>query len=602
MNKDFFAQLDRAVTAASHNEKELLAYPGVVSVGAGPERASGKLTGKAAIVVTVRSKKADKELGGDKPLPTQLNGIPVDVVELGKSVEAPEIVAAQQKAKKVLDSIKDEWLRKPGVTGLGIGYKTTGGQMNVNQIVLKIYVNQKLSDAEVKARKLTAVPAKIDGVVTDVEQLGTLRPAASASGSRDDRKDPLVGGLTVGVNTKPFWFGTLGSIVFDRGTGQQLVLSNQHVLDGPVGTEVVQPSPIGLDDSLEIGFQLDICNPLHFIRLDTPNTTVGTVLAGAAVAALTAAALSDEIDPTRRGQEATVPPAGAKTVAEAHKVTFDYPELPTPGTHFKVKTDWHYTRHTDAGNLSHSASEVKTNPHVLVDKLLLTDKKLYRPGETIKLYGLILPEACAPKSGDKPQPVTLHDIPSLTHMTNFTPPSLTAGASNHPYTVYTNDKPHVTGTVHTDKNEKLQTTAASILNACRCDRYHATAILTPTTVDKAFPVVLRQPVAAAKASVYTDILQIVKKLENKELEQRVYTLLRYGCLYTGELTVGDIPMGPWKHYFFVQTVNNAPAGMDPLEAAKIIGGLPVSQNTRPTLDVACGPFVWEDGQFDIELI
>ncbi len=53
-----------------------------------------------------------------------------------------------------------------------------------------------------------------------------------------------------------------------------MVLSNQHVLDGPVGTQVVQPSPIGLDDSLEIGFQLDICNPAHLFRLDTPNTTV----------------------------------------------------------------------------------------------------------------------------------------------------------------------------------------------------------------------------------------------------------------------------------------------------------------------------------------
>ena len=78
--------------------------------------------------------------------------------------------------------------------------------------------------------------------------------------------------------------------------------------------------------------------------------------------------------------------------------------------------------------------------------------------------------------------------------------------------------------------------------------------------------------------------------------------MRYGCLYTGELTVGAIPMGPWKHYLFVQTVNCAPPGLKPIEAAKIIGGLPVSQNTRPQLDVACGPFIWEDGQFDIELL
>jgi hypothetical protein len=61
-------------------------------------------------------------------------------------------------------------------------------------------------------------------------------------------------------------------------------------------------------------------------------------------------------------------------------------------------------------------------------------------------------------------------------------------------------------------------------------------------------------------------------------------------------------MGPWRHYLFVQTVNTTPEGMDPAEAARIIGGLPLSQNAKPTLDVACGPAVFEDGQFDIELI
>ena len=52
----------------------------------------------------------------------------------------------------------------------------------------------------------------------------------------------------------------------------------------------------------------------------------------------------------------------------------------------------------------------------------------------------------------------------------------------------------------------------------------------------------------------------------------------------------------------VQTVNDTPLGTKPEVAAQTIGGLPVSQNMKPTLDVACGPFVLEDGTFDIELI
>lgn len=591
MDKTFFKTLDHAIAVASEHEKELLSYPGVIAVGAGPKRKGGKITGQAAIIVTVRTKRSRKELQarGEKPLPESLDGIPVDVIEPGKPMEAPEIVAAQEQARQVLQQVKDKWLTTTNITGIGIGYKTINGQMDFNQVALKFFVAEKLSKEEVRKRKLTEIPAKIDAVVTDVEQMPVMRPASSASGSRDDRKDPLVGGNTVGVNTKPFWYGTLGAIVFDRGTGEQMVLSNQHVLDGPPGTEVVQPSPIGLDDSLEIGFQLDICFPVHFFRLDTPNTTLGSVLAGGAIAVLTAAALSDEIDPTRRGQDSTPPPSGAKTLLESHKVKFDYPDMPIPGTHFKVKTDWEYTRHTDAGDFSYGVDEVKKNPHVLSDKLLLTDKKLYHPGETIQLFGLILPEPCAPKSTDSNpgRAVTAAELKTLTQRLDLTPSSLSTG-------------------IRSRAGEASATTpvltAAVVQRRCPCDCYHVTALLTPTTVDRAFPVVLREPSFKFKGQLLTELIQFVKHLDDKELLNRVYRLVRYGCFYTGELTVGNIPMGPWKHYLYVQTVNCAPEGMKPIEAAKIIGGLPVSQNSKPVLDVACGPFVWEDGQFDIELI
>jgi hypothetical protein len=291
-----------------------------------------------------------------------------------------------------------------------------------------------------------------------------------------------------------------------------------------------------------------------------------------------AAALSDETDPTRRGQEVTVPPPGATTLAEHQKVHLSYPELPVPGRHFTVKTEWNYTRETDAGSFSHGVSEAKVNPHVLADKLLLTDKKLYHPGETIRLFGLILPEACAPKQSD-PAPgkmLTKAEIGKLTHWAGRTPDTLAAAT--------------------------MSPLAAAAAEGCRCDRYQVTAILTPTTVDRAFPVVLRQPVVKWKTQVLTELLQLVQKLDERELLTRVYRLVRYGCLYTGELTVGSIPMGPWKHYLYVQTINWATGEMKPTQAAQIIGGLPVSNNTRPTLDVACGPLVIDDGQFEIELL
>jgi hypothetical protein len=89
---------------------------------------------------------------------------------------------------------------------------------------------------------------------------------------------------------------------------------------------------------------------------------------------------------------------------------------------------------------------------------------------------------------------------------------------------------------------------------------------------------------------------------DSELFAKIRRLVACGCIYYGSFVAGNVPIGPWKHYLYVQTVNTTPEGMDPLQAATVIGGLMASQNSRPTVDIACGPIVYEDGQFDIELI
>jgi len=576
MNDAFYKALDRAIALASAHERELRAYPGVLAVGAGPRRKGGRITGEAAIVVTVRRKTETSE----KALPREIEGVPVDVIEQGKPVEAPEIVAAQVLANAVLEKVREQWLRTPNVTAIGIGYKTVGGQPDFNRVAVKIFVERKLRDADLERAGTTPIPPEIDGVVTDVEVLAPQKPVASASGSRDDRKDPLVGGCALGVQSKLFSWGTFGAVVFDRTNGAQLVLSNQHVLDAGVGTEVIQPSPVKLDDSFEIGFQIDLCAPIHFLRVDTPNTTVGTVLAGGAVAAAVAAALSDEIDPTRRGQQATVPPAGAKTFLERQQVRLKYPELPIPGTHFKIDASWKYARQTTAGEIAFGADETKVNPHALADKLLLTDRALYHPGDNIRLYGLVLPEPCAPKQQPDLTPLGDDEIRRIIAIPNLTPASLHDAIRG---------------------KAPVRARAAAQPKGCRCERFHVTAILTPVKVDRAYPVVLREPVAAKKADVYSAIVQLLHGIEDGKLLERAFMILRYGCVYTGELTATNVPIGPWKHYLYVQTVNTATENLKPEEAAQIIGGLPASQNSVPQVDVGCGPFIIDDGQFDIEL-
>lgn len=582
MSAPFDRQLERAIAAATAHEASLLSVPGVVAVGAGPQRTGGIITGQAAVVVTVRAKRTPEQLqaAGEALLPRELDGVPVDVIEQHAPQEAPEIVQAHEAAVLVLERIREEWFREPNVTGIGVAYKTSGGRTDYRLWALTICVAQKVSPEEVRRRGWRAVPAEIDGIPTDVEELPPMRPVSDASGSRDDRKDPLVGGITTGVNTKPFTWGTLGAIVFDRSSGDQLVLSNQHVLDGPAGTEVVQPSPIKLDDSLEVGFQLNICSPLYFFRLDTPNTTVGSVLAGAAVAEAMAAAMSDEIDPTRRGQEATPPPAGALTLMESHSVTLSYPELPIPGTHFEVGARWSYTRHTTEGDLTYEADDRRTNPHALDDKLLLTDRTRYRPGDTVRLFGLILPEECVPPDYQQLK-VTEEDLASLT--------VASAPAAPRPLSIAIQQP-----------RARDEAAGAVVAQGCPCSSFHVTALLTPVHVDQAFPVVLREPVRARSSDDRAAFIEALNARGDKELLERGFRLLRYGCLYVGSFTAADVPSGGWRHYLYVQTLNTAPADMDPAQAAQTIGGLPVSRNTRPQVDTACGPVVLEDGEFDIE--
>src|SRR5215831_4816046 len=106
MNEAFFKALDRAIAAASAHEHEILAVPGVLSVGAGPERREGRITGQAAIIVTVRRKRPAAELAaaGTTQLPAAIDGVPVDVLEQDAPMEAPEIIAAQARARTVLEA------------------------------------------------------------------------------------------------------------------------------------------------------------------------------------------------------------------------------------------------------------------------------------------------------------------------------------------------------------------------------------------------------------------------------------------------------------------------------------------------------------------
>jgi hypothetical protein len=63
--------------------QELLAYPNVVGVGIGHRTVGGVRTGQVAVVVMVSSKEPAAGLPPEALLPHELEGIPVDVQEIG---------------------------------------------------------------------------------------------------------------------------------------------------------------------------------------------------------------------------------------------------------------------------------------------------------------------------------------------------------------------------------------------------------------------------------------------------------------------------------------------------------------------------------------
>jgi hypothetical protein len=62
----------------------LLGLPNVVGVGVGLRMRRGKPTGEVALVVMVNKKIPDVELTSEQLIPRELDGVPIDVLEVGE--------------------------------------------------------------------------------------------------------------------------------------------------------------------------------------------------------------------------------------------------------------------------------------------------------------------------------------------------------------------------------------------------------------------------------------------------------------------------------------------------------------------------------------
>jgi hypothetical protein len=80
--------------------------------------------------------------------------------------------AAIEKAQAVKNAHEAELMSMPNVVGVGIGFRQKGG-VRADEVALVVMVTQKLSPSLLAPDD--AIPAVIDGVPVDVQEVGVIR-------------------------------------------------------------------------------------------------------------------------------------------------------------------------------------------------------------------------------------------------------------------------------------------------------------------------------------------------------------------------------------------------------------------------------------------
>ncbi|MEM9954887.1 MAG: hypothetical protein AAF846_24990 [Chloroflexota bacterium] len=130
-----------------------------------------------------------------------------------------------------------ELLAKTGVVGVGIGYKNAD-QGESDELSVVAMVEEKRPIAGIRAQDL--VPPQLDGIRTDVIEVGTIRAQNTTSRSR--WRPTIPAGVSIGHFQ--ITAGTYGALVYDA-NGTAYILSNNHVIansnDALINDAIIQP-------------------------------------------------------------------------------------------------------------------------------------------------------------------------------------------------------------------------------------------------------------------------------------------------------------------------------------------------------------------------
>ncbi|WP_337041998.1 hypothetical protein [Emticicia sp. 17c] len=148
-------------------------------------------------------------------------------------------LAHHDKMVAMLPKLEHEYFKRPEITSLAVAIKIINGKPT-DKLSFTFGVNKKLPLNEVK----NPIPATIAGYPTDVEEFELIKfDKQVLVASRDEKTDPLIGGISISANgtirqggKDIAGNGTLGAMVRNGSDDRPFMITNAHVLAG-VGTK-----------------------------------------------------------------------------------------------------------------------------------------------------------------------------------------------------------------------------------------------------------------------------------------------------------------------------------------------------------------------------